>query len=257
MVSLIDVPFVLPVAEGIWGAADAPTCLSEIPFINGACFSQLISKAVGVGMIAASSMTKTPIMRNMINSQSAAGISLGSLYGETVVYANFAFYSFLSGHPFTAYGENVMLLIQNVILIILAWDFSSKTGAPVHLQEKITIGLSFGLYSVGALKLLPEGYLYLLMSMVWPIMLYARGSQVYATYCDKHTGNLSIVTTSMSLIGSAIRILTSLQETGDMVSVFCFLFTFLLSLMMFIQYWYYLENTNRLVKETDGAKKDL
>ncbi|OEU15698.1 hypothetical protein FRACYDRAFT_143087, partial [Fragilariopsis cylindrus CCMP1102] len=181
------------------------------------CFSQLLTKAVGVAIIFGSMLNKVPIMRNMINSQSAEGMSRNSLYGELIVYANVAMYSHLLGHPFTAYGENVSLLIQNTALIVMTWNFLSKTDSPVQLKEKFMIIIGFVLYCIGSLNFLPNEYRHLLMSTTWPVMLFSRGSQIYETYTVKHTGNLSIVTTSMSLVGAAIRILTTLKETGDMV----------------------------------------
>lgn len=102
MVALIDIPLVLPLAEWIWGTEAAPVCLSEIPFLGGSCLSQLLTKALGILIICGSMLNKIPIMINMINAQSAAGISRNSLYGEAMVYANCAMYGFLSGHPFTA-----------------------------------------------------------------------------------------------------------------------------------------------------------
>ncbi len=102
MVDLIDIPLVKPVAEWIWGPEEAPTCLSEFPLLSVPCISQLAAKALGVLIIVASMLNKIPIMKNMMGSQSAAGISRNSLYGEALVYANSALYGLLSGHPFTA-----------------------------------------------------------------------------------------------------------------------------------------------------------
>ena len=102
MVKLIDIPFVQPLADWVWGEKDSPVCLSELPLLGVDCFSQLVTKAFGIVIILASMLNKIPIMRNMYNSQSAAGISRNSLYGESMVYANCALYGLLSGHPFTA-----------------------------------------------------------------------------------------------------------------------------------------------------------
>ena len=102
MVALIDIPFVQQLAEWIWGEEDASTCLSEVPFISAACFSQLVTKGLGITIIFGSMLNKVPIMVNMMKSQSAAGISRKSLYGEAMVCANSAMYGFLSGFPFTA-----------------------------------------------------------------------------------------------------------------------------------------------------------
>ena len=99
---LVDIPFVKPLAEWVWGPEEAPKCLSEVPLLGVPCLSQLVTKAFGVAIIVASMLNKIPIMRNMINSQSAAGISRNSMYGESMVYANCALYGLLSGHPFTA-----------------------------------------------------------------------------------------------------------------------------------------------------------
>jgi len=255
MVDLIDIPFVQPLAEWIWGEEDAPTCLSEVPFLGVPCVSQLVTKAFGILIIVASMLNKIPIMRNMINSQSAAGISRNSMYGESMVYANCALYGLLSGHPFTAYGENVSLLVQNAILIVMAWNFSTKTSSPVKSQEKMMVVLCSVVYLGGIMKALPEEYRHLLMGSTWPIMLYARGSQVFETFSVKHTGNLSIVTTSMSLVGSMIRILTTIKETGDMVVISGYLLSGSLSLMMFIQYWMYLARTTEILKKTEESKK--
>ena len=116
MVKLIDIPFVQPLADWVWGEKDSPVCLSELPLLGVDCFSQLVTKAFGIVIILASMLNKIPIMRNMYNSQSAAGISRNSLYGESMVYANCALYGLLSGHPFTAlwvdisWEENPMVL---------------------------------------------------------------------------------------------------------------------------------------------------
>lgn len=110
MVKLVDIPLVLPIAEWIWGADEQVSpeiCLDEIPWMGQGCFSTLVAKALGVAIIFFSCLNKVPIMSNMMKSQSAAGISRNSLYGEVIVYANGVFYGFLEGHPFTGkpYGQ--------------------------------------------------------------------------------------------------------------------------------------------------------
>jgi hypothetical protein len=114
----------------------------------------------------------------------------------------------------------------------MAWQFSST---PIQAQEKVMVVLGYGLYIVGVLNFLPEEMRYLLMSSTWPVMLYARGSQVLATFQVKHTGQLSIVTTSMNLVGSLIRIGTTLKETGDMVVLSGYILSGVLSFLMFVQ----------------------
>ena len=129
---LQDIPFVLPLAEWVWGA-DTSTqvspdiCLDHIPFglgefIGGGCLSQLITKGLGVAIILGSCLNKTPIMANMMASKSSAGFSRIAMYSESFVYANGAAYGILESHPLTAYGENLALCAQNVILIVMIWN---------------------------------------------------------------------------------------------------------------------------------------
>lgn len=155
-------------------------------------------------------------------------------------------------HPFTSYGENLSLLTQNAVLVLLAWHFSSS---PVQVSEKFGVVAGFIFFVLFVLYLLPEDYRYFLMSSTWPVMLYARGSQVLETFQAKQTGQLSIVTTTMNLVGSVIRIGTTLKETGDMVVLSGYLLSGGLSFLMFVQYFLYLENTKRSMAEEFKKKQ--
>jgi hypothetical protein len=96
-----------------------------------------------------------------MNSQSATGISRGSLYyGEVVVYANATVYGCLEGHPFTAKG----LLLQNVVIILMAWQFSTATK--VTFQEQILVAVASVLYFILTLVILPDNSRYLLQASI-------------------------------------------------------------------------------------------
>jgi mannose-P-dolichol utilization defect protein 1 len=237
----------------------AEICMSQLPFLSIPCFSQLISKGLGLAIIAGSCLNKVPIMINMLTSKSAAGISRNSLYGEAIVYANGALYGYLFSYPFTSYGENVSLLIQNIILIIMAWQLSrqSPSSSRASLEEQVSVIVGFFAYLVAILQFLQKDYYYLLLSATWPVMLYARGSQVYETFFVKHTGNLSVVTTSMNLVGSLIRIGTTIQETGDVIVLVGYMMSGALSFIMFIQYWLYLPNTIKALEEEKKQRQDI
>lgn len=258
MVALEDIPLVVPLADWVWAAVQEDDvspeiCLSQVPLISMGCFSQLFTKALGIAIILGSCLNKIPIMLNIMNSQSAAGISRGSLYGEVVVYANAAVYGFLEGHPFTAYGENGALLMQNVVIILMAWQFSTGT-TKVTFQEQIMVAVASVLYFILTLVILPDNSRYLLQLSIWPVLLYARGSQVLGTFQLKHTGNLSILTTGLNLGGGIARIGTTLKETGDLTVLAGFVLSVGLNFIMFCQYWLYLENTTKVSKELQEEK---
>lgn len=283
MVNLASIPLVMPLAKWVWEASENPEevspdmCLSQVPFLGSGCFSALLAKALGVVIILGSCVNKIPLILNMQNSKSADGISRNSLYGEALVYASCVFYGRLHEYPFSSCqstfshlstvafyilisrnfyllteidGENASLLIQNFVLIAMAWNLSAT---PVSPLEKVTSTGGFVAFSIFIMYFLPENLRYLLMSGTWPVMIYARGSQILGTFQVKQTGNLSILTTSMNLVGSLIRVGTTVQETGDVVVLAGYILSFLLSLAMFFQYFLYLTNTQEFA---DKSKKD-
>ena len=270
MVQLVDIPFVLPIAIWIWGNNDKDTevgddsidggisatiCLTQISnfYMTSNCFSQLIAKGIGVCIILASCMNKTPIMKNMLTTSSSFGINRSSLFGELIMYSNGAIYSFLLGHPFTAYGENVTLLIQTIILVSMAWNYSPT---PVYKEEYMKFSIGVIMYLVIVFSILyPNNLLHYLISSIWPISMYSRGMQIYETFQLKHTGSLSIATTTLNVIGNFIRILTTIKETNDYILVSSYCLGLLLNVIMFTQYWYYYQNTIQITKEIISDKK--
>ena len=82
---LTDIPFVVPLAEWVWGGTaetefvSPDRCLSQVPFLHLECFKQLVTKCLGLAIIAGSMLNKVPIMVNMIRAESAAGLERNSL----------------------------------------------------------------------------------------------------------------------------------------------------------------------------------
>jgi hypothetical protein len=120
MVDLSSIPLVMPLAKWVWETADASEevspelCLAQVPFLSSGCFSALLAKALGVAIILGSCINKVPLIMNITKSQSAAGISRNSLYGEALVYGCGVFYGLLHGYPFSSceyYSNNTTLTV--------------------------------------------------------------------------------------------------------------------------------------------------
>mmetsp|Transcript_3546 Transcript_3546/g.7345 ORF Transcript_3546/g.7345 Transcript_3546/m.7345 type:complete len:268 (+) Transcript_3546:92-895(+) len=266
MVQLEDLPFVIPLAEWVWGAdpsndVSPHMCIDHLPFslgpfIGGGCLSQLITKGLGVAIILGSCLNKTPIMANMMQSKSSVGFSRVSMYSESFVYANGAAYGLLASHPVTAYGENLALCLQNMVLIAMIWKFT--VHPPIGRHEKVLLFAGVILY-VLLVSRLPADLQYLLQASNSVILLYSRGLQVRETFQVQQTGAQSIVTLSMNLVGGLARIFTTLKETGDMAVLFGFAVSVVLNFTMFVQYLMYKENTAKFLADLqaeNGKKKD-
>ena len=219
------------------------------------CWTKLIIKGLGVAIILGSCLNKTPVMMNLFRSKSTSGMSLSSIYGEIIVYINAAFYGILSGHPITAYGENLALFAQSFIIVNLMWEYSQPVAS---LLERGIVNLLVSLYIVFLLTTLPSTYYYLLMTSIMPVLLYSRGTQILATYQCQHTGAQSVVTNTLNLVGGLVRILTTIKEVGyDLPILGSYSVSCTLNLIIFLQYFYYRKNTELfLAKLQTKSKKD-
>lgn len=247
----------LDVAQWIWGEDPEVTpefCVDHLPLMNSSCWSRLAVKGIGVAIILGACLNKAPIILNLLSSKSAAGLSLVSAYGETLMYANSAFYGFLSGHPFTAYGETGALLIQTIVIALILWQLSA-----VSMKEKATVGLAASIYIFLVTTLLPADLYYLLITSVMPVMLYARGVQILETFRCKHTGAQSIVTVGMNVAGGLLRVFTTLKEVGwDIAFLANVGLSLGLNVVMLLQILYYQRNTEKFLadlKKAEAQKK--
>jgi mannose-P-dolichol utilization defect 1 len=255
---IIENAVVQAIAGWIWGSqasdlsnSNPPVdslpqlCLSSLIFMPQICWSMLVTKLIGVAIILASCLNKAPVIANIQNSKSAAGISRASTYGEILVFANASAYGILEHHPATAYGENIALLAQNIIVVILLWRYAEPNTKPSVVEQGLVLVITI-LYGVAVVTLLSPSQHYLLQTSILPVLLYARGSQIYATALVQHTGAQSIVTTILNLAGGIVRVLTTIQEVGyDLNILTGYGLSIILNLIIFIQFPLYSANTSK------------
>ena len=259
MLTLTDIPFVVSFANWVWGndksdEVSPEICLQDIPFLSGGCLSGLLVKGIGLAIIAAACLNKAPVMMNIIKSKSAAGFTQSAVYSDILVVSNCAFYGFLNRQPITAYGENVALSIQCIMIALLMWKY--KDDPKVTTQQKILATLGYAAYIVGVAVFLPPEMYYLLMTAVLPMAMFARGSQVYEAYRIKHMGSNALLTHIMNFAGSSIRIVTTIKEVGwDMAMLSGFFVSVTINGIIIIQFFLYKENTAAFLREKEEKKK--
>ena len=169
------------------------------------------------------------------------------------MYCNSAFYGILRANPFTAYGENLVVALQAVIMATLIWKY--REPAVTMPQRLLATGV-FATYCFVVFQVLtPEQYPLLVTSNL-PVLVYSRGSQVLETFSLKHTGANSLITTAMNLLGSAIRIVTTIQEIGwDMALLRGYMLSASLNIVLVLQFFLYQDNTTKFLADLK-AKKD-
>lgn len=124
----------------------------DLTITDSVCLKLAISKALGIAIIAASSIVKIPQLIKLINSQSASGISFLSYLLETVSYLVTLVYNVRNQFPFSTYGETALIAVQNVAISILVLQFSGQGPmAAVFVAGLAAAG--YALYNEGLVSL--------------------------------------------------------------------------------------------------------
>ncbi|XP_015111052.1 mannose-P-dolichol utilization defect 1 protein homolog [Diachasma alloeum] len=189
-------------------------CLDEyftnLNFLHVQCFKATLSKSLGLAIIAGSLMVKVPQVVKIYNSKSSEGINFTSVLLDLFAITAMISYSFVSGFPFSAWGDGVFLGIQTLAIAVLVLHYRGDT-------VKATAFFAGYLAVITAVVtgLTPLNILWGAQSLTIPIVLISKLCQAHTNYKNGSTGQLSAVTMFMLLFGSMARIFTSVQETGD------------------------------------------
>ena len=104
---------------------------------------------------------KIPQLLNILNSQSAEGVSFLSYLLETSAFLISLAYNVRQGFPFSTYGETALIAVQNVAIATLVLNYSGKqAGSAVFIAGLAAAGyalFSDGLLDNKALSILQAG----------------------------------------------------------------------------------------------------
>lgn len=119
-------------------------------------------------------------------------------------------YNYLQGNPFSSYGDNVTILIQNTVLVLVLWNYMKK---PPSFGVKFAVLASFVALMLVSIRL-PSNLQPLLVLINLPLIISSRVPQIITNMQQKSTGQLSLPTYFLQFAGSSIRIFTTIQEVG-------------------------------------------
>lgn len=218
------------------------------------CLKLAISKALGVGIIAASSVVKIPQLLKLLNSQSASGISFLAYFLETTSYLISLIYNIRNGFPFSTYGEVALIAIQNVAISVLVLQYSGK-GAAAAVFVAGLAAAGFALYDESVTSIATLQYL---QAGAGALGVASKLPQIITIFQEGGTGQLSAfavrnilspskpVPANMDLLqvfnylaGSLTRIFTTLQEVDDRLILYGFVAGFALNAVLAAQMVYY------------------
>lgn len=174
------------------------------------CVGVYVAKLIGIVILVGSFALKVPQIYNIFSTKNVVGLSPSSFYTDCAAVIVTVVYNILQGNPFTSFGEQCVILVQNLILVLLLW-VHSKPGPSV--LSMILVTLTLGGIATGSF-FLPAEHQYILPLTTLPLMIYSRMAQIISNFQYATTGSQSIITTFLMLGGSLARLLTTIIEVG-------------------------------------------
>ncbi|KAF4618420.1 hypothetical protein G7Y89_g14883 [Cudoniella acicularis] len=226
------------------------TLLLDVDLTSTECIKLAISKGLGIGIIAASSIVKVPQILKLISSRSASGISFLSYLLETSAYLISLAYNVRQGFPFSTYGETGLILVQNVVIAVLVLNYSGRaTTAALFVAGLAASAIT--LFSKDILDMQTLGYL---QAGAGVLGVASKLPQILAVWQEGGTGQLSAFAVFNYLAGSLSRIFTTLQEVDDKLILYGFIAGFVLNAILAAQMIFYWNAPAK--KSTLGAQKE-
>ena len=93
-------------------------------FSDKECIKITASKGIGIAIIAGSAVLKRPQIIKIFNAKSVEGISKYMFYTEILMLINSSGFSIQANIPFSVYGESVIILFQNFLIVLMFWVYS-------------------------------------------------------------------------------------------------------------------------------------
>ncbi|KAF8856058.1 polyketide synthase [Acephala macrosclerotiorum] len=211
------------------------TLLLDIDLESTECIKLAISKGLGIGIIAASSIVKVPQILKLISSRSASGISFLSYLLETSAYLISLAYNVRQGFPFSTYGETGLIMAQNVAIAVLVLHYSGKQGAAATFVAGLAAS-AVALFGENIVDMKTLGYL---QAGAGALGVASKLPQILAIWQEGGTGQLSAFAVFNYLLGSLSRIFTTLQEVDDKLILYGFIAGFALNAVLAAQMVYY------------------
>lgn len=179
----------------------------------------MLSKGLGIGIIAGSVLVKVPQIMKILNNKSTDGLSIVSVLLDLMAITFHMSYSFVSGFPFSAWGDGTFLALQTAAIAALIFFFGHRSAS-----KSFVFIFFYGIFVYVLMGgLTPAKFLWTAQGFNVPILLTGKLSQAVTNYRNGSTGQLSAATCFMLFFGSLARIFTSIQETGDsmMIITYC------------------------------------
>ncbi|XP_063716880.1 mannose-P-dolichol utilization defect 1 protein homolog [Symsagittifera roscoffensis] len=209
----------------------------------------LVSKVLGTCLIGLAFLVKFPQILKIIRSGSAEGLSLSAAVLELFAMTSSVCYNFAQGYPFTAWGDTFFVGMQNVAIVYLIFLFRGQMSEGTLFVAVYLLVLWF----LAGSGLVPLWVLATYQMCNVPLILSGKMTQAATNVRNGHTGQLSLVTISILMLGSLARVFTTLKETGDTLVTVTYAISSFANCLLFLQVLYYWDATQRRINHSRSS----
>ena len=155
-------------------------------FTDKTCIKFTFSKLIGYAIIAGSTILKVPQILKIVRAGSCQGVTATAYYFELLVYANTLGYSRHLQLSFSVYGETVIILGQNLLVLALIYNYDKTIGT----VEKLAFVAFISVYLTVLLmdSVVPEHVWPLVSSSCIIFNMLSRVPVIYQNFVSKGTG---------------------------------------------------------------------
>lgn len=176
-----------------------------------------------------------------MSARSARGLSLSAYVLETLSYAVTLAYSYRNEFPFSTYGENFFLTLQNAVITLLIIHYPSSQHLTREKSTTPRVALAALVMIAFALvfAFLPASALAPLQLATLPLSLFSKLPQIRQNYRAESTGQLSAFAVIAQIGGCLARLFTTATEVGDPLVSAGFALALALNCVVGAQMWMY------------------
>lgn len=220
--------------------------------LSDECMKLFLIKLLGYGIIVAGSIVKLPQVVKIYSAKSGVGISTFGVLLELLAITFNSSYSFRNNFPFSAWGECIFLAIETALIAFMVFWYGGQKGKALSF---ILIFSSL-IYTLNHPTLVPMNIVWYLQSSVVYLAVSGKLLQAFKNYKAQHTGQLSAVSALAIFAGSSARVLTTIKETGDVLTTITFICSSLANAIIAIQVLWYWKSTQKFFEKIEKRKAE-
>jgi len=201
------------------------------------CLSLLISKTSALLVFFLACISKLPQIISIYLAKSNKGLSYLSIYSEIYLFFFNCVYSRYKNAYFSTICENIIIFLQSVIILMLAWKYSKNK---ISYFEKLIFSLSLNaiIYMCSNDKVNERMWEFIGKSYLI-LLTFSRISQIYFIYSNKSTGSLSLLAVWLTLLWSLAKILSSMTEAQDFINILSYVYSAALNFILILVFYRY------------------